>query len=525
MSANDNEFDFVNPEEEEAHLNNAEEEEEEELGVQQGERGGRRRGPDVAWREVDRYIMFIIVIIITGLIITENLIIVFFLRFDSREQFLATDMSTELKSFYLKKAWTNRMAENETWACKFAKKSGFKKCGCLLKLEFLSHSSEVVMFDNGVQHLHEPDLEYMTGGRKYLWSRVQEEVLLPLVRNKMSAVVCLRELKKNNAPNSFGIYPTLAQINSKKKYMYQKVVMDELVLLDTADLRNYIDEKLAVPEDPDECYVVDWSIDDSDVVTGKPRFTVTFSTVNLLKRLLGKFIQDDATYKMNWMGHPVLTHGVSTDTGRFFLSHVTLSSHEDTQSWATNFSFVKRVAGIPRFNMADGAWEISKGAEEAFGTELRTRLMCWSHVYRNIRPKLASIRKVNKELGSSILSDIEALQWMTQTADEFNRLTDLLVKHYTSNPALSANELDLVTTFFDYFLQQWGPGSHVQNWYAGNKSIAQENVLMFLKMQAPILSQWTTTKDLKALTLSTRRITPFDLKLRWENLCKSHQTW
>ena len=45
MSANDNEFDFVNPEEEEAHLNNAEEEEDEELGVQQGERGGRRRGP------------------------------------------------------------------------------------------------------------------------------------------------------------------------------------------------------------------------------------------------------------------------------------------------------------------------------------------------------------------------------------------------------------------------------------------------------------------------------------------------
>ena len=60
-----------------------------------------------------------------------------------------------------------------------------------------------------------------------------------------------------------------------------------------------------MPEDPDECYVVDWSIDDSDVVTGKPRFTVTFSTVNLLKRLLGQFIQDDATYKMNWMGHPV----------------------------------------------------------------------------------------------------------------------------------------------------------------------------------------------------------------------------
>ena len=97
--------------------------------------------------------------------------------------------------------------------------------------------------------------------------------------------------------------------------------------------------------------------------------------------------------------------------------------------------------------------------------------MCWSHVYRNIRPKLATIRKSNKLLGESILSDIEALQWMCQTAAEFNRLTTLLVEHYNTNSSLSATELDLVSAFFDYFLQQWGPGSHVQNWYAGNQSI------------------------------------------------------
>ena len=32
--------------------------------------------------------------------------------------------------------------------------------------------------------------------------------------------------------------------------MYQKLVLDELVLLDTADLRNYIDDRLEVPADP-----------------------------------------------------------------------------------------------------------------------------------------------------------------------------------------------------------------------------------------------------------------------------------
>ena len=118
-------------------------------------------------------------------------------------------MTTELKGFFLKKAWTNRIAENETWACKYSKKSGFKKCGLLIKLEYLVHSSEVVLYDNGQPHLHEPDLEYMTSGKKYLWSRVQEELLLPLARNKMSATVCLRELKTKNAPNARGLKKSL----------------------------------------------------------------------------------------------------------------------------------------------------------------------------------------------------------------------------------------------------------------------------------------------------------------------------
>lgn len=92
------------------------------------------------------------------------------------------------------------------------------------------------------------------------------------------------------------------------------------------------------------------------MVNDKPRFTVTFTTPRLLRRFNQKFIQDDATYKMNYMGYPVFTHGVSTSTGRFFLTHVTLSSHEDTKAWKANFEFVKGVAGVPKFHMADGAW-------------------------------------------------------------------------------------------------------------------------------------------------------------------------
>ena len=62
-----------------------------------------------------------------------------------------------------------------------------------------------------------------------------------------------------------------------------------------------------------------------------------------------------------------------------------------------------------RFRLGDGAIAITNAGEEVFGTGPGTgiRLMCWPHVYRNIIPQLASIRKVNKKLAA----DLEELQW------------------------------------------------------------------------------------------------------------------
>ena len=35
-----------------------------------------------------------------------------------------------------------------------------------------------------------------------------------------------------------------------------------------------------------------------------------------------------------------------------------------------------------------------------------------AHVYRNVQPKLAGVRKENKNLGQAILADIESIQWI-----------------------------------------------------------------------------------------------------------------
>ena len=50
--------------------------------------------------------------------------------------------------------------------------------------------------------------------------------------------------------------------------------------------------------------------------------------------------------------------------------------------------------------------------------------------------------------------------------EEFKAQTRLLEEHYCSLATLCAHKLTLVKTFFTYFLTKWGPGRHVQNWYA-----------------------------------------------------------
>ena len=89
---------------------------------------------------------------------------------------------------------------------------------------------------------------------------------------------------------------------------------------------------------------------------------------------------------------------------------------------------------------------------QVFGED-GVRLMCWSHVFRNIRPKLAAIRKANVALGASMLADIESIQWMAQSEAEFELVCEKFKSHYLEQD-LGEVERKLVTDFVEYFLSQ-----------------------------------------------------------------------
>ena len=241
-----------------------EEEEEEEEVVPLPPKNSGRRGPDIQWVEV--------------------------FRFEDEAAFEESEDKEELMQFTRQRQWATDYADCESFNCKFAKKAHFEKCGRKMKVEYLNSCKEVVVLHNNVMHNHVINYDYAGTAKKYSWTPAQNEIVLALARSRATATVIERELRRQEAMDGRGIYPTLGQINTKKRYMFDTIVMKNFVMVDTADLRIAIEERAEVPEDPHQAYIASYTIDDSDP-HGKPRFTVTFSTRHLLSRINTTFMQ------------------------------------------------------------------------------------------------------------------------------------------------------------------------------------------------------------------------------------------
>ena len=117
---------------------------------------------------------------------------------------------------------------------------------------------------------------------------------------------------------------------------------------------------------------------------------------------------EEIRIELNWNNYPVMICGVTNVTGMFFPSMTVLSSHEDAQAWSEIYGFIHDQGVHPQKRMADGSLAISKAGEEIFGgcpdCRNSSRLMCWSHVHRNIVPKLKTIGSIDKDVEKSIIT-------------------------------------------------------------------------------------------------------------------------
>ena len=182
-------------------------------------------------------------------------------------------------------------------------------------------------------------------------------------------------------------------------------------------MRQKIESHLQVPDNDIEGYIPYYSIQDDVENNDQTRFCVIFSTKRLISLLSkSEVLHIDATYRLNWQGYPVMIVGVSSATGKFFGSMSVLSSHEDSEAWSEIYRYIHSLNVHPKYRMADGAQSIMKAGIETFGDcehcQGSERLMCWSHVHRAIVPQLKHLSNLDKNVGKSLLTDIEEIQWL-----------------------------------------------------------------------------------------------------------------
>ena len=246
----------------------------------------------------------------------------------------------------------------------------------------------------------------------------------------------------------------------------------------THELRQKIEQFTSVPENDIESYVAYSNIEDES--DEEVRFVIIFTTKRILSYLkLNNNIHIDCTYRLNWNRFPVCVVGTTNVTGLFFPSMTILTSHEDARALTEIYSFVHSQGIHPRFRMGDGAPAITKAGEDVFGKcthpdcSHATRLMCWSHVHRNISPRLKTIGSIDKNVEKNLLIDLENIQWSC-TRETFDPLVKLLEKKYLKNNTYSERMLVALDEFFKYFKTVW-VSSNERFWFESANPFRSSN--------------------------------------------------
>jgi hypothetical protein len=280
------------------------------------ESSGKGRGKDIDWLEVARYM---------DKSAYENSAFYLDIR----------------KNFTLRRCRETDFSDNEHFTFKYSRKRGFLVCPIQYKVHFLTTSNEIVVMSNTRCHVHQEDTNYTTDGPNLHWTNEQTEIVMDALKHDGSAKTVTRQLKDANI-FSEGNFPSASQINAKIAYC-RSILRKTIEIFDTFQLREKIAEKLEVPSEDTESYIAYHHIDDEDD-SKDPHFCIIWTSKKLLARISDDFTQDDATYRLTWQGYPFFVSGRSHPSGKFFATHVTLASHEDTRAWVSSYLFVKEKA-------------------------------------------------------------------------------------------------------------------------------------------------------------------------------------
>ena len=379
-----------------------------------------------------------------------------------------SDLFADLKkNFTLRRKHELEYGESHQYTCKFARKTHYLSCPHEVKVIFPCDTLEILV-QTFESHYHVPKEEQQRSSTLgYRWSETENDVIVQGIKSGASPTVILRNLRDK------GCYLTSEE--PKRQQLYNKInhlkkVMNLTESLGTThELRQKIREFEDVPENEFQSYVCYSRIHDDVQNEDDMRICVIFSTKKTLTYLSScENLHVDSTYRLNYNNWPVMILGVTNTTGSFYASMTILTNYEDAEAWSEVLTFVHGLGIHPKYFMADGATAITKARNEVFGNCeecVAKRLMCWSHVHRNVSKKLKKVETVNKEAAKSFIKDLEQLQW-TATDETFIDMQNLLKQKYLTDRKYDSQTIEAFETFFDYFWDYWVLSGE-SRWYEG----------------------------------------------------------
>lgn len=220
------------------------------------------------------------------------------------------------------------------------------------------------------------------------------------------------------------------------------------------DLMGWCDKNKEVPPEENKAFVIG---SDSSRLESNLRFRFVLSTLFLLNLLKSqKKICIDATYKLNWLGFPLMVLGTIDRAKRFHPLVYACCSHEAGVDFEFIFKSIKDAIKAnfdydfePEVIIADGSDAIRNAFYSSFETA-KLDVMCYVHVLRNCY-KQAFTSKSNKSL---ILEDIRKMH-LAPNKTTFNLMSKLFCEKWS----------DVESNFVSYFKREW-LSAHC-NWFEG----------------------------------------------------------
>lgn len=314
-----------------------------------------------------------------------------------------------------------------------------------------ANNDDVEVLCNGLEHNHNELLK----DKKRPVSDEMTNFIHEFYKNgstKPTAVTAYLRLTREK----FNLFPDEPEPNLRQlEYVHKKYISKQVKpMINIGDLIQWCEEKSEFPADPNQAFVL---AHESCSMQESMSFRFTMTTPILLAKLAKReTICIDATYKLNWMGFPLIIMGTVDRAKRFHPLIYACSSHERTEDYNFVFRSVKdgvRTHLKKRFSpmtlIADGADAIRSAFYEVF-PNAKLDIMCFAHVLRNVRKRPFTCKN-NKSL---IIDDIKKMQ-LAPNRKIFEYMTELFCKKWSP----------LESNFVTYFKQQW-LGTH-SNWFEG----------------------------------------------------------